>query len=160
MKPTVVKEHAWLQQLVGTWTYETEVPSESGGEPHKMTGTEIIRAIGEIWIHFEGTGEMPDGDKATSIMSVGYDPDKKRFIGSWIGSMMTHMWVYNGELDADRKALTLNTEGPNFMTGTGTARYRDIITVIDKDNRTLTSQIQGEDGAWSQIMSMSYRRAK
>jgi Protein of unknown function (DUF1579) len=32
--------------------------------------------------------------------------DKKRFVGTWIGSMMTYMWVYDGELDRSERVLT------------------------------------------------------
>ena len=37
------------------------------------------------------------------IMTLGYDPQKKRFVGTLIGSMMTHLWVYDGALDAGRR---------------------------------------------------------
>ena len=45
---------------------------------------------------------MPDGGPATMIMTLGYDPAKKRFVGTFIGSMMTNLWVYEGELERQR----------------------------------------------------------
>ena len=48
-------------------------------------------------------------------MTLGYDPVQKRFVGTFIGSMMTHMWIYNGTLDAAGKVLTLDTEGPGLL---------------------------------------------
>jgi hypothetical protein len=32
----------------------------------------------------------------------------------WIGLMMTYLWVYDGELDADERVLTLNAEGSSM----------------------------------------------
>ncbi|UUZ70074.1 DUF1579 domain-containing protein [Polaromonas sp. P2-4] len=92
--------------------------------------------------------------------SPGYDPEKKAFIGSWAGSMMTHMWVYNGALDAEAKVLTLNTEGPSFAGDGKQAKYRDQITIKSKDERVLTSQVRQDDGTWKRFMTATYRRVK
>jgi hypothetical protein len=103
---------------------------------------------------------MPDGGPSVSLATLGYDPQKKRFVGTFIGSMMTHLWVYDGSLDADERVLTLDTEGPS-MTGDGKmVKYQDIIEILSADQRTLTSRVQGDDGAWTQIMKMTYRRTK
>ncbi len=46
------------------------------------------------------SGEMPDGSTSRSIMTLGLiDPQQKRFVGTFIASMMTHLWVYNGAFD-------------------------------------------------------------
>lgn len=66
---------------------------------------------------------------------------------------MTNMWVYEGELDASGKVLTLNTTGPAFDGSGKTANYQDVITVKDADNRTLTSRVHGDDGEWTDFMS-------
>ncbi len=36
-------------------------------------------------------------------MTLGYNPDTKRYLGTWIGSMMTHMWVYDGVIEGRRE---------------------------------------------------------
>jgi hypothetical protein len=156
MKPVPQREHQWLQKLVGDWTYETHaVP----GQPEmRATGTERVRSIGGIWVQAEGEGEMPDGGPATTIMTLGYDPAKGRVIGSWIGSMMTHQWVYDGEIDTAKNQLELTAEGPS-MSGDGTlALYRDTIAFRSDNERTLTASVKGPDGSWQTFMSMTYRR--
>lgn len=41
------------------------------------------------------------------------------------------------------------------MTGDGkTARYRDAITVESDNRRIMTSQVQGEDGQWTEFNSI------
>jgi hypothetical protein len=101
---------------------------------------------------------MPDGGKMTSMMTLGYDPARERFVGTFIASMMTHMWKYEGTLDASGKVLTLDTEGPGMAGDGKMMKYKDIITFIDDDHRTLTSRIQGEDGNWTEFMTAHYRR--
>jgi len=108
----------------------------------------------------EGQGEMPGGGTADMIMTLGYDPQKKKYLGTWIGSMMTHMWHYDGEMDAEGRILTLSAEGPS-MAGDGTmAKYQDIIEIKSKDHRTLSSRVLGSDGTWNHFMTAHYRRKK
>ena len=118
-----------------------------------------MRSLHGIWFIAEGRGETPGGSAATTVMTLGYDPQKKRFVGTWVGSMMTHLWVYDGELDETGRILTLNSEGPDFTGGSGLAKYRDVIEIVDADNRTLTSWVQGDDGGWTEFMKAHYRRA-
>jgi hypothetical protein len=154
------KEHAWLQNLVGEWTSEMECVMGPDQPPIKNKGIESVRSIGGLWTMGEGSGEMPDGNKMTSMMTLGYDPQKQRFVGTFIASMMTHMWVYEGTLDAAGKVLTLDTEGPG-MSGDGKMmKYKDIITFVDNDHRILTSRVQGDDGQWTEFMTAHYRRKK
>lgn len=74
--------------------------------------------------------------------------------------MMTHMWVYDGQLDESAKVLTLNAEGPSFADPNKTAKYQDIIEIISDDHRTLKSQVLCEDGKWMQFMCAHYQRSK
>ena len=155
------KEHEWLQKLVGEWTYETEMPMGPDQPVQKFQGTERVRSIGGLWVVGEGQGEMPGGGPATMIVTIGYDPQKKSYVGTWVGSMMTTLWIYNGTLDAAEKVLTLAADGPKMTAegpGEGTAKYQDVIEFESDDRRTLTSRILGDDGEWQQIMKAHYRR--
>ena len=64
MKTEPQKEHAWLQQLVGEWTFEVEATMEPGKPPEHFRGTERVRSLGGLWIVAEGEGEMPGGGTA------------------------------------------------------------------------------------------------
>jgi len=149
-------EHRWLQALVGDWTFEGEGTMGPDKPPHRFTGTETVRSIGGVWVQLEGRGEMPDGTPSITLMTLGYDPAKKRYLGTWIGSMMTHMWIYDGVLDGN--VLTLETEGPDFVTEGKTTRYRDTIEIESAEHRVLSSQALGDDGSWHTFMTAHYRR--
>jgi len=153
------KEHQWLQKLVGEWTYETECHM-GPDQPSKFTGSEKVRSLGGLWIIAEGEGEMPGGGKANMIMTLGYDPQQKRYVGTWIGSMMTHLWVYDGSMDATGKILTLAAEGPSFTTEGKMGKYRDVIEIKTDNHRILSSHFLGDDGKWQQFMTAHYRRKK
>src|SRR5690606_14313146 len=109
--PEPTAEHQWLQQLVGEWKMEGSATTPDGGTMNSI-GTETVKSLGGLWIIGEGEGSMPDGSPAQMRVTIGFDASKGKFVGSWVGSMMTGQWVYEGELDEARKVLTLNTEGP------------------------------------------------
>ncbi len=153
-------EHEWLQQLVGDWTYASECNMGPDQPPMKSEGTARTRTLGGLWIQSDWTGDTPDGHSHLMCFTVGYDPAKNKFVGNFVASMMTHMWIYEGSLDAAKKVLTLDTEGPSFS-GDGTmAPYQDIVEIVSRDEHTLTSQTIGPDGKWMQFMKAMYRRKK
>jgi hypothetical protein len=156
--PEPQKEHHWLHKLVGKWTFEGECNMGPDQPPMKSTGTETVRSLGGLWTIGEGSGEMPGGGECTSIMTLGYDPQTKRFVGTFVASVMTRLWIYNGSLDASGKVLTLDTEGPSFADDTKLAKYQDIIEFLSDDHRTLSSQVLGDDGQWHPFMKAHYRR--
>jgi hypothetical protein len=158
MKTEPQKEHQWLQKLVGEWTMN--VPTEAGQEASNVEWSESVRSLHGLWVIAEGHGEMPGGGATTTVMTLGYDPRKQRYVGTWVGSMMTHLWFYEGALDETGKVLTLDTEGPDFATEGKLAKYQDIITLEDDGRRVLTSRMLTEDGTWKPIMSAEYRRRK
>jgi hypothetical protein len=153
------QEHRWLDRLVGEWTSETECSMGPDQPAMKTQGVDVVRSLGGLWIVAEGEGEMPGGGVAKSIMTIGYDPQTKRYVGTFIASMMTHLWIYNGALDAAEKVLTLDADGPDF-TGKKMAKYKDSIEFVDDDHRIMTSRVLGEDGTWNQFMTAHYRRKK
>lgn len=154
------KQHQWLQKLVGEWTYEHECSMGPDKPSQKLTGSEHVRSLGGLWVLCEGRGEMPGGGPCATLMTVGYDPQKERFVGTWVGSMMANLWVYDGELDAAGKVLTLHSEGPDFTSPGKTARYKDVIEIKSDDHRVLSSHAQDSNGRWNQFMTAHYRRKR
>jgi hypothetical protein len=153
------QQHRWLERLVGEWTSEMECSMGPDQPPMKSRGVEVVRSLGGLWTIGEGEGEIPGGGTAKSIMTLGYDPRIDRYLGTFVASMMAHLWVYNGSLDAAERVLTLDTEGPDF-TQQKTAKYQDIIEFVDDDHRILTSRVQGDDGEWTHFMTAHYHRKK
>jgi hypothetical protein len=155
------KEHQWLRRFVGEWTTESEMPGENGQPPTKLFGSETVRPLGDLWVIGEGRGDMPGGGTATMVLTLGFDPQKNKYVGTWVGSMMTHLWVYEGSVDPAGTTLTLETEGPNFANeGKTKTKYREVIEFKSDDHRVFSSHMLGDDGKWTQIMQMQYRRRK
>jgi hypothetical protein len=142
----------------GDWESEMQADLDSDKPTETHRGTESGRMLGERWLVLEGRGEM-GGMEHRMQMSLGYNPARDAFV-DWFDD--GHMWVYEGQLDTDRKILTLGTEGPDMSSmeacGPGetpptgslpTAKYQDIIELVSPD--------QDKDGNWHQF---EYRRVK
>lgn len=150
--------HRWLHRLVGEWRWEMEAAMGPDEAPSKHEGTESVRPLGELWTLGEGSSTMPDGSSATTLMTLGYDPARERFVGTFVGSMMTHLWIYEGSLDGSGEVLTLDAEGPDFTGGDKLLKYQDVIEWVSDDHRILRSRMLGDDGEWRQFMEAHYRR--
>lgn len=156
--PEPQKEHHWLRRLVGEWTFESECSMGPDQPPMKNQGQETVRSLGGLWTIGEAVGEIPEGGTCETVMTLGYDPKIDRFVGTFVASIMTHLWLYNGVLDTAGNVLTLDTEGPGFADDGTMAKYQDIIEFLDDDHRILSSRILGDDGQWHPFMKAHYRR--
>jgi len=110
--PAPQKEHEWLKQLEGEWITESEAVMAPGEAPVKFKGTEVVRSLGGFWTISEIKSDFM-GTPVTGVMTLGYDSQKKKYVGTWIASMDGHLWKYEGTVDDSGKVLTLNTEGPS-----------------------------------------------
>ena len=155
--PDPERNAQWLQQLAGEWTCTGEAWMAPDAEPMTMESTETIRTIGDQWIVAESHADF-QGEPFHSVMALGYDPNEGAFVGTWIDSIQTTLWVYRGTLDAERKTLTLEAEGPTFGDPNVTTSYRDALTIVSPDHKRMTSSAKMEDGTWVTFMKADYKR--
>ena len=154
-KPQI--EHQWLDKFVGDWTVDSECQMAADQEVEKSKGRMHCRSIGGLWVVMENEGQEPNGNTWSSILTLGYDPQNQRYQGTFIASMMIHLWHYVGVLDPSCTKLILDTEGPK-CDQEGLAKYQDIFEIIDTDHWVLSSQILDENGKWHSFMSAHHRR--
>lgn len=156
-----VVQHQWLDRLVGNWTSEMTCPMGPDQPPMIHKGKETVRSLGGLWVICEGEAEMPEGGISRSIMTLGYDPQQSCFVGTFIASVMTHLWTYQGMLSEGDSKLVLDTIGPDFSSESGEmVQYKDTIILVDEDHRILTSSCLTKEGVWQQFMEGHYYRVK
>jgi hypothetical protein len=158
MKTEPQDQHKWLHRMIGDWNCEGEAEMAPGQPPVTWKSTETVRSLGGVWVIGEGLGQTPDGGESKSVMTLGYDTAKQRFVGTFVANMMTNLWVYEGMLEGN--VLTLDTEGPRMDDSGAIAKYQDIVEIQSDNERTLTSRMQGPDGDWTTVMSMRYTRRR
>jgi hypothetical protein len=156
-KPTA--EHEWLKKFVGEWESTSEAPGALGQPAVTCQGKSTSRMLGELWVISQIENEM-QGLTVHAIQTIGYDPEKKKYIGTWVDSMMNHLWKYEGSVDDQGTKLTLEAEGPNFLTPGKTTKFRDAYEFKSDDHIVATASMLGEDGQWIQFMKGDMRRKK
>lgn len=158
-KPT--PRHEWLHRLVGEWQAETECVMGPDQPPMKHKSSEVVKSMGGLWVLCEGSMAGPDGQPATTLFTLGYDPNKQHFVGTFVASMMSFLWVYErGTLDAAEKVLTFEATGPSFAVPGGMAKYNDVIELLPDGRRTLSSYHIADDGTRTWFMTATYTRVK
>jgi Protein of unknown function (DUF1579) len=106
----------------------------------KSAGKQSTLSLGSLWTLAEMESVGADGQSMRSVITLGFDPTKQRFIGTFVASCLTHLWPYDGLLDADRKVLTLDSEVPNFASDGTLAKYQDIVEIVNKNRHPLYSR--------------------
>jgi len=154
--PAPQAEHDWLSRMVGHWTFTTECVMGPDQPPMTGEGTDTTTSLGGLWTVSEWTQPGPDGKPMSSRMTLGYDPARGKYVGSFVASCMTYHWVYEGVREGD--VLTLDAEGPSFTDPTAKALYQDIWELTADGRRLLRSQVRNADGSWTQFMKAEYRR--
>ena len=104
--PGPVEEHGRLKKFVGEWESEGEAFMAPGQPPTKLKGVESSRMIGGFWFVAQIKSSVPDFPYE-QILTLGYDPAKKKYIGTVIDSMTSHIWPLEGTLDTTGKAVEI-----------------------------------------------------
>jgi len=151
-------QHTWLKQLIGDWTCNARCAMPDGSTSI-TTAQETVRQIGDLFIVAELTGETPGSDQPlSSMLTLGFDPDKDKFVGTWIGSPMPQLIAYEGTLSEDNKTLTLDCQAPGYDDPSETKNYQDVLVIKSPDEREFHSQLQNDDGSWNRFMTCTYTR--
>ncbi|AGY60685.1 DUF1579 domain-containing protein [Gloeobacter kilaueensis] len=152
-------KRAWLQNLVGEWSYQFHTADDSDHSGVAANGTESVRALSDHFIILDNTGQSSDGSQTRAATLIGYEPNTGRFAGAVAGSALDRLFVYDGDLSPDGRALLLETEGPAMSEGRETDRYRDVFQIIDDDHRFTAAEVL-QDGEWKEFMRSDFVRVR
>ena len=155
----IVKEHEFLQRFVGKWETTSEAIVKPGAPPVECKGEVIARSLGGLWVIWGLKSEM-QGVPISAVQTLGYDAKKKKYIGTWVDSMVNHFWKYEGTVDKAGRKLTFEADGPNYSQDGEPGKFRDSYEFTSRDEIILTSQMLGPDGKWVTFMSGVARRVK
>ena len=157
---TPTKQHEEMAREAGVWDAESTMWMTPDAEPVASKGVETNRMLGKMWLTSEYEGDMA-GQKFTGRMQLGYDPLKKKYVGTWIDSISPFMFTMEGDYDATTHTLTLMMNGTAGMTGKPETA-KNITRYIDNDTKVFEMHmpVEGQDGKWWKMMEIKYKRRK
>lgn len=139
VKPT--EHHKLLLRDIGTW--QATMTILGGPEPMKLPAREENELMpGGLWVMsrfeagpFKGLGQF------------GYDPVKKKYVGTWIDSTSPHLTIMEGDYNKETGELTMinrgtdpQTKKPQLMKSvakyTNDAQTEKLFTMYSKDPKS------------------------
>jgi hypothetical protein len=151
-------EHEVLMKDVGTWDATVEMFAAPGAPASVSKGTETVSMLGGFWQVTRFKSEMM-GQPFEGMGTTGFDPAKKKYVGTWVDSMTPGLSTSEGSYDPATQTFTGMMEGPD-MTGKVT-RMRETVEWKDPDTRVFTMYApKAADGKEPVAMRITYKRRK
>jgi hypothetical protein len=150
--PTPVDQHKQLLAGVGEWEGTLTSYMIPGMKPEPVAAHETVTAIGEFWtlsqFHCQFMGQPYHGSG-----HYGYDPEKKKYIGTWVDSMSSQFALMEGEVDPKTNTLVMHWQARD-MTGKVVPHRSE--STMGGDARTMT--FYSGEGAGTKSMTIEMKR--
>jgi hypothetical protein len=157
-KPT--PQHALLKQMAGKWDATFKLGDFPGAPPVTSTGSETCTlAMNGLWLLSDYQDPNYEGGAFQGHGVMGYDPDKKKYVSTWVDSTDMHISVTEGDYDEATKTLTMLSDGRDRMTGKPT-KERAITRFKDADTMSCSFRSTSEGSKEMEIFSIEYKRKK
>lgn len=148
--PTPTKEHQQILAGVGDWEGSITIFESPDVKPVPVPAKEKITGIGGFWVVSDFTSEFM-GMPYRGSGHVGYDAEKKKYIGTWVDSMSSYFALMEGQYDTSKKALVMRWQAPD-MTGQMAAHRTE--STETGDTRTMTFFTGEGEGTKTMVIEM------
>jgi hypothetical protein len=144
-------EHALLKQFEGEWEGTMKSPA---GESKAMATYKL--GYGGFWLTLDVKGEF-GGQKFEGRGTTGYDPIKKKYVGTFIDSVGPSLAISEGTFDKEGKTLTETGEAPG--PDGKTMKFKSVSEFKDKDTLIFT-MYDVKEGKDQEFFKITYKRKK
>lgn len=152
--PQPTDEHKHMLAGVGEWEGTVTMLDMPGSKPEPAV--ESVKAVGGFWIlsdfHSSFMGLPYHGSG-----HIGYDPMKKKYVGTWVDSMSSTFSLMEGEVDPKTHTLVMRWMAPD-MTGTIVPHRSE--SIANGDTRTMTFYSGTGEGKKSMVIEMKRKAGK
>ncbi len=150
--------HKMLAKLVGSWTTKTKAWMEPEKPPTEGTGTCEQRMILDgHYLQQEYTGDMM-GSPFTGINLIGYDNHIKKYVSTWIDSMSTGIYYFEGTASTDGKTITQECSYDDPVRGPMV--WRSVTKILDDNTLEYEMYLIPKGGKEEKMMEMTVTRKR
>jgi hypothetical protein len=151
--------HKMLAKYDGKFTAEVTMWMDASAPPAKSKGmAENKMILGGRYQESKFKGEF-EGMPFEGQNIIGYDNSKKKFFTTWIDNMGSGIMTYEGDWDAEKKAVFFTGSMVDPMTGFE-CEMRETFTLVDDNTQLMESWCKTPDGKEYKSMEIKYTRKK
>ena len=149
-----------FQRHAGTWDSAfAKFMFGPNDTPIHTKGVETNKVLeGGLWLVMDQRYEYPGGVYEGWGM-FGYDPQKNKYIGSWVDTTNSHLNSSEGMYDEDTHTLTLIADGVDPTTGR-LSQVKQVITHTDPDTKVFSVYKRDGDGNDIKLLEVEAHRRK
>ncbi len=148
--------HKQLASKVGTWTTKTKSWMDPTQPPMESIGScRNTMLLDGRFLHEECTGSMM-GQPFTGIGLNGYDNHTHKYVSTWMDSMGTGIYLFEGTASADGKTITQLSSYDDPMEGH--MKLRAVTTIVDENSHIFEMFSTGKSGKEAKMMEIMYAR--
>ncbi len=146
--------HKKLAALAGRWSTKTKAWMEPDKPPMEGTGScEQKMILDGRYLQQEYTGDMM-GSPFTGINVIGYDNHSKKYVSTWIDSMSTGIYYFEGE--GSGKTITQQCSYDDPVRGPMV--WRSVTRIVDDNTLKYEMYLTPKRGKEEKMMEMRAER--
>lgn len=150
------KEHNLLSRMAGRWKTVTRSWNEPGQPPEESAGIcEQKMILGGRFLQQECSGEMM-GSAFNGIGFTGFDNNTKKFVSTWMDSIGTAVYLFEGPADPDGRSFTQKCSYNDPVRGP--MEWRSTCRLMDDNNISFEMYGTVLGGKEEKMMEMTYTR--
>ena len=155
---TPAATHKRLASLAGKWTTKTTAWMNPDTPPMESTGTcEQKMLLGGRYLQQTYTSKMM-GSPFTGINLIGYDNQTKKYVSTWIDSMSTGIYYFEGTASADGKTITQESSYDDPVRGPTV--WRSVTRIVDDNTLEYEMYLTSKEGKEEKMMEMTVTRKR
>jgi hypothetical protein len=148
--------HKLLASLEGSWTTRTRGWMEPGSPAIEGTGTcDQKMLLDGRYLQQAYHGEMA-GDEFTGINIMGYDNHTRKYVSTWIDSMSTGIYYFEGTSSGNGRIITQESSYDDPVRGPMT--WRSVTKILNNDTVEYEMYLIPKGGTEEKMMEMTMTR--
>jgi hypothetical protein len=148
--------HRLLAKWAGSWTTRTRAFTGKDEPSVESTGTcEQKMLFDGRYLQQAYTGEMM-GSPFTGINLIGYDNHTGKYVSTWIDSMSTGIYCFEGSASADGKTITQECSYDDPIRGP--LVWRSVTKIVDDETLAYEMYITPREGKEEKAMEMTLNK--
>jgi hypothetical protein len=148
--------HKLLAKMAGSWSTLTRSWMEPGKPPVESLGVcEQRMVLDGRFLQAECSGDM-FGTAFTGIGVTGFDNHTQKYVTTWMDSMGTAIYLFEGPAEADGKSFTQKSNYDDPVKGP--MEWRSVCRLVDENHMTFEMYGTVLGGQEEKMMEMTYTR--